>query len=150
MTLQEAYDFFKSLKTKTTIKSEIKVYEKFIHILSELKIRAFTKDEIHAIETELESFNLKSNPENNIKFFKKALSKFEKYLKDTFSLTSKDYYIRLGLGLGMSFGILFGIVFLSSFERSLGITLGLIFGMLIGLTIGRSMDAKAKRENKVL
>ena len=150
MTLQEAYNFFESLKIETTKKSEIKVYDKFVYTLSELKTRKFTKDEIQSIETELESFNLKSNRENNIKFFKKVFSKLEIFLKDTFSLTSKGYYTKLGGGLGLSFGILFGVVFLSSWERSLGISMGLIFGMLIGSTIGRAMDAKAMSEGRVI
>jgi len=122
MTLQEAYNFFESLKNETTKKSEIKVYGKFVHVLSKLKTRKFTKDEIQSIETKLETFDLKSNRENKIKFFKKALSKFEKFLNDTFSLTSDSYYTKLGIGLGSSFGILFGVVVLSGFERSLGIS----------------------------
>ena len=150
MTVQEAYTFFESLRTETTKKYEIRVYEKFLHILSELKIRAFSKDEIQSIETELDSLNLKSNPKNRKKYFKKTLSKFEKYLKDTFSLTTKGYYTNMGIGLGSSFGILFGVVVLSSFERSLGISLGMIIGMLIGLTIGRDMDSKAVSEGRVL
>ena len=150
MTIQEAYNFFESLKTDTTNKSEIKVYEKFIHILSALKIRTFSNNEIQSIETELEILNLKSNPENRKKHFKKALNKFEQFLKDTFSLTSKGYYTKLGSGLGLSFGILFGVVFLSSWERSLGISMGLIGGMVIGSLIGQSMDAKAKSENRLL
>jgi len=150
MTLQEAYNFFESLKNETTKKYEIKVYKKFLYTLTELKNREFSKDEIQSIETELDSLNLESNPENRKKYFKKALSKFEKYLKDTFSLTSKGYYTNLYGGLGLSFGLLFGVVFLSSWERSLGISMGLIFGMLIGSTIGRSMDAKAISEGRVL
>ena len=150
MTLQEAYNFFESLKIETTKQSEIKIYKKFLHILTELKSREFSKDEIQSIEAELDSLNLELNHENGKKYIKKALSKFEKYLKDRFSLTSKGYYTNIGIGLGSSFGIIFGIVFLSSLERSLGISLGLIIGMLIGLTIGRSMDAKAISEDKVL
>jgi len=150
MTLQEAANFFESLKTETTHKSEIKVYEKFVYILSELKVRAFSKDKIQSIETELDSLNLASNPENRKKYFKKALGIFEKYLKETFSLTSQGYYTKMGVGLGSSFGILFGVVFLSSFERSLGITLGIIGGMFIGLTIGRTMDSQAKAAGNML
>ena len=148
MTLQEAYNLFESLKTTTTKKYEIKVYEKFLHVLTELKNREFSKDEIHSIETELE--NLKSNPENRIKYFKKAHSEFEKYLKETFSLTTKEYYQKLYGGLGLLFGLLFGVVFLSSLERSLGISLGLIGGMLVGSLIGRQMDAQAKAAGKML
>ena len=150
MTLQAAYNFFESLKTETTNKYEIKVYEKFLHILSELKIRAFSIDEIESLETELDRLNLKSNPKNRKKYFKKALSKFEKYLRDTFSLTTKRYYTELGIVLGASFGILFGVVFLSSWERSMGISLGLIIGSGIGGAIGRSMDTKAIGEGKVI
>lgn len=150
MTLQAAYHFFEILKVETTNKSEIKIYDKFLHILNELKNREFAKDEIQSIEKELASLNLTSNPENKKRYYKKALSNFEKYLKDQFSLTSKGYYSSLGLGLGCSFGILFGVIFLSSFERSLGLAIGLIFGMLLGLVIGRSMDTKAKSENRVL
>lgn len=150
MTLQAAYNFIENLKTETTKKSEIKVYEKFLHILSELKIRGLSNDEIQSIETKLDSLNLKSNPKNRKKYFKKVLSAFEKYLRDTFSLTTKRYYTELGIALGASFGILFGVVFLSSWERSMGISLGVIIGSGIGGAIGRSMDTKAIAEGKVI
>ena len=116
MKLQEAYNFFESLRTETTKKYEIRVYEKFLHILSELKTREFTKDELQSIEAELDRLNLNSNPENKKKYFKKALSKFEKFLKDTFSLTSKGHYNSLGIVLLASFGRLYEIVFMSSFQ----------------------------------
>lgn len=83
-------------------------------------------------KTKLDSLDVESGHENNIKFFKKAISNFAKFLKDTFSLTPKAYYTKLYGGLGLSFGLLFGMVFLSSWERSLGIIMGLIFCMMIG------------------
>lgn len=150
MTLKEAYNFFESLKIGTTKKSEIKIYRKFIHILTELESREFSKDETQSLEAELDSLNLASKSESRKKYFKRALIKFEKYLKDTFSLTSKGYYTNIGIGLGSSFGILFGIVVLSSLERSLGLSLGLGIGMFIGLIIGRSMDIKAISKGRVL
>jgi len=150
MTLQEAYNFFESLKTETTKKYEIKVYEKFLHILSELKIREFSKDEIQSIETELDSLNLKSNPENRKKYFKKALTKFEKYLKDTFSLTSKGHYTELGASLGILFGVVAGVLIGERFEKSLGISLGISMGMLIGILVGRHLDSQAKAAGNML
>ena len=123
MTLQEAHNFIESLKNATSKKNEIKIYDKFLDILNKLKTRDFTKDEIQVIETTLDTYDLKSNQENNIKFFKKALRKFENFLKDTFSLTSKDYYAKLGGGLGMSFGILWNCVF---------VELGAIYGYIYG------------------
>ncbi len=150
MTIQEAYNFFESLKTETTKKSEIKVYENFLHMLTGLKLREFSKDETQSIETELDSLDLKSNHENRKKYFKKALSKFEKYLKETFSLTSKGYYTNLYGALGLSFGLLFGVAILSNLEHSLGISLGLIGGMVVGSIIGRNKDAQAKAAGNML
>jgi hypothetical protein len=150
MTLQEAHNFFKSLKTETTKNSEIKVYEKFLYFLSKLKDRTFSKQEIQLIETELDRLKLKSNPDNNKKHIKKALNEFEKYLKDTFSLTTKDYYQKLYGALGLSFGLLFGVAILSNLERSLGISLGLIGGMVVGSIIGRNKDAQAKVAGNIL
>jgi hypothetical protein len=148
MTLQEAHHFFKILKNETVGKAESRIYEKFIHILTDLKQRKFSDNEIHSIEIELESLNLKSNPVNRKRYFGNALSKFGRYLKDTFSITTKGYYTQRGVGLGIIVGLLFGIVFLPGLERSLGIALGLSIGMLIGLIIGQAMDAKANKSQK--
>jgi hypothetical protein len=150
MTLKTALNFFESLKTETTKKSEIKIYNQFIDILKKLEKREFTTDQIHAIELELDSLNLKSNPENRKKFFKNALNKFENYLKDGFSLTSKGHYTTFYGGLGLVFGLLFGVAILSSLERSLGISLGLIGGMVIGSIMGRSKDAQVKAAGNIL
>ncbi len=150
MTIQETYIFFENLKNETTNRSEIKIYDRFLHILTELKNKDFAKDEIQLIETEIDNLKLESNPENRKKYFRKSLSKFETYLKDKFSLTTKGYYTNFGIGIGLNFGIIFGIVFFSSFDRSLGISMGLSFGMIIGLIIGRYLDSKAIKEGRVL
>lgn len=150
MTLQHAHTYLERLISETNKKSEIKVYEEFIQLITGLEKRDLSEADTQLIETELDALELNSNPKNRKRYVKKALSKFEKYVEDTFSLTSKGYYTKIGIGLGSSFGILFGVVVLSSFERSMGISLGLLFGMLIGLTIGRNMDAKAQAAGNVL
>jgi hypothetical protein len=150
MTLQEAYTFFESLKTETTKKFENKMYTQFIEILKKLENREFTTDEIQSIEAELDSLNLKSNPENRKKFFKKALSKFENYLKDIFSLTPKGYYTNLSVSLGVLFGVVFGVLIGERFERSLGISFGICTGMFIGAFIGTRLDSQAKAAGNTL
>ncbi len=77
MTIQKAYNFFESLKTETTKKNENRVYDRFLHILSELKIKELSKEEIQSIETELDRLNLESKPGKEKKYVKKALAKFE-------------------------------------------------------------------------
>ena len=150
MTIQGAYDFLESLSIESSNKSEIKIYEKFLNILTKLKDRTFSKDETQWIETELNRLQLKSNPDNNKKHIKKALNEFEKYLKDTFSLTTAGYYTKLYAGLGLSFGLMFGVVIFSNLERSLGISLGLIGGMVVGSIMGRNKEAEAKAAGNIL
>ncbi|MDO6743200.1 hypothetical protein Q4553_01295 [Tenacibaculum soleae] len=149
MTIQEASIFLENLAVKATDKSEIKIYEKFLHILSKLKERTFSEEEIKLIENKLDDLKLDSNPKNPKKYFKQALTEFEKYLKETFSLTPKGYYTNRYMGLGLSFGILFGIAILSNLEHSLGISLGLIGGMLVGSIMGKQKDTQAKEAGNV-
>ena len=150
MTLQEAYIFIESLKTETTNKSETKVYNQFKTILKKLEKRELTVDEIQSIELELDSLNLKSNPENSKKFFKNALNKFENYLKETFSLTSKGYYTNLSVSLGILFGVVIGVLIGERFEKSLGLSFGICMGMFVGAFIGRRKDNQAETAGNVL
>lgn len=150
MTLQEAYNFFESLEIETTKKSEIRVYEKFLHTLTELKNRDFSKDEIQSIEAELDRLNLESNPENRKKYFGKALHKLNDYLRKTFSLIPNGYFTSIGTALGLAFGPVLGVLFGSFFERSLGISIGISIGIIIGLLAGQYLDSQAKAAGNVL
>ena len=148
MTLKNVLNLVEDLLSQTTKKSEIQLYEKFLHILSALKNREFSKDEMHSIERELES--LKSNPEDQKKQVKKVASESEHFLIDSFDLTPKGYYTNTGLILGSSIGVFSGIVALSIFDWSLSVSLGISLGSLIGLIIGHNMDFKAKATGNLL
>lgn len=150
MTLKNAIDLFNQLIAETSKKSEIKVYQDFIHILTSLEQMNLTESNVQLIETKLDTLDIDSRSTNEKRHFKEALQQFKKYLKDTFYLTTKGHYTNLGIALGMSFGVLFGFVVLSGFERSMGISLGLSLGMFIGLLIGRHMDARAQASGKTV
>lgn len=150
MTLQNAIEHLKALQAKTSKKSEIKIYQKFIETLNSLEQKPLSESESKVIEAELEAIDQTPSPEKGAKYYRKAFNKFEKQLRDKLSLISKNYYTNLGVGLGSSFGVLVGVVFLSSLERSMGIALGISLGMLIGLLIGRSLDSQAQNAGKVL
>ena len=83
------------------------------------------------IETGLGNLNLKSNPENRKKYFKKTLKEFKEYLKEKYSLVSAGHYTGLYISLGASFGIVVGIIIGERTDKSLGIALGISIGMLI-------------------
>lgn len=150
MTLLNAINHFESLKTKTVKKSEIKVYTQFIDILKKVEKREFNTNEIQSIETELDSLELKSNPENRKKFFRKALTQFKNYLKDTFSLTSKGYYTNTSVSFGILFGVVFGVLAGEHFEKSLGLSFGICLGLFIGAYVGRRKDAQARAAGNML
>lgn len=150
MKIQEANNLFKNLKIEATAKSEVKIYEKFLHILSGLKNREFTADEIQSIETKLDSLRLASSPVNRKKHFKKSLREFQNFLKEKHALITPGYYTTMGIGLGVTFGVVVGILIGERLERSLGISLGISLGMLIGAIVGRYLDSRAVAEGKVL
>ena len=150
MTLQDAYNFFERLKSETTKKSEIKVYNNFLHILSKLKDREFSNDEIQSIETELENLRLESNLAKNSRQLNKILKEFKEYLKENHSLISAGYYTNIAMSTGITFGVVLGVLIGERFEKSLGLAVGISIGMIIGLIIGRNLDSKAESENRML
>ena len=150
MTIKEALRDFKNMEAEATKKSEMKIYQRFIQLLSSLEKRDLSDAEVRSIEEALDAFDLKSTTRHTQKHWNKAFRQFQKFLKDTFSLTTKGYYTNLGLGLGVTFGVVFGVTVLSGLERSLGISYGIAIGMVVGLLIGRNLDARAMASGRVI
>lgn len=146
MTTNEAIEFFNTLRSQTTQKSDLKIYDEFTQTLTRLHKKNLSKEDVMSIEVELDRLNLKSNSDHNIKYHKKALRTFKAFLTKEFSLISKGYYTAIGMSLGLCFGVAFGSVI----QKSIGTSSGLVFGMLIGICIGRVMDSKAEKAGKVL
>ena len=150
MSITDAIDFLKKLSKETNNKRELRIYKDFITILSNLINRDFSEEQVLQIENEIETLNLKSNPENKKLYFNKKMTAFKQFLKTEYSLVPKGYYTNMGIGLGTSFGVLFVVVVLSSFERSMGISFGIMAGMLIGLILGHYMDTQVKEAGKAI
>lgn len=145
MSITETLGFFENLQKEADNKREIKIYRSFIFILSNLKIRDLSHDQLLSIENEIKILSLEDYPKNKRKYFGKKLNVFKAYLKKEFSFISEGYYTAIGMSLGMCFGVAIGTNF-----GSLGISSGLALGMLIGLLIGKTKDSEAKNENRVL
>ena len=145
MRINETSEFLERLLSESDKKSEIKVYQSFIDILTALKNRELNQEDVRSIEEELDILKLKEYPENKKKYLRRKLNEFKKFLKDEFSLISEGYYT--SIGIGMTIGIAIGT---SIFGPESGVALGIIFGMVLGLVIGRNMDNKAEKENRVL
>ena len=143
MKIITAIDFFNRLVSDSSNnKSERNIYNTFIGILTDLRNRNLSEIQLASIEDKLDLLNLNASPENKKRYYNKKLAEFKKYLKEQFSLISDGYYTAVGTALGVAFGAAFGSMF--------GMGIGITFGMLIGIIVGANMDAKAKKQNRVL
>ncbi len=149
MEIKETLTFFLNLKTNSVEKPEIKIYDKYIGILSDLKSRDLTQTQIQSIESELETLNLKAESDNRKKYLSQKLSEFKKFLKDKLNLVSEGYYAGVGTGIGIVLGSIFSMLFNSALG-TYSMLIGIIGGMLLGAVLGGIRDSKAKKQGRVL
>lgn len=142
MTTDKAIKFFNKLRSQTTKKSELKIYDDFIQTLTRLSKRDFSIEDIISIETKLDALNLRLPPYNKKKHYTKALYNLKDYLNREFSLVSKGYYTAIGTSLGICLGVAFG----TAIEKSNGITFGTVVGLLIGLVMVELWILKQKKK----
>ena len=147
MTINTAKDFLNSLSNNSTKKSEVKIYQKFVSVLTGLENRDLSTDQKELIEQELTNLDLKQETKNRKKYIRKKLNQFVKYLDTTFSYILKGHYANFGMSMGMVFGLAIGTAI---FRDSGGSTTGMCLGMLIGYSVGQYMDKEAIKNNKVL
>ncbi|MCP5062835.1 MAG: hypothetical protein GY936_10265 [Ignavibacteriae bacterium] len=69
MTINNAVLFFKNLIVGTNKKSEIKIYESFFSLLSDLENRRLSNIQLQSIEEKLDLLELQSNPKNKKRCF---------------------------------------------------------------------------------
>jgi uncharacterized membrane protein len=141
MNINETLNFFVNFKKNSNDKSEIKIYDKYIGILSDLKERDLTEKQIKDIESELSNLDLESENHNRKKYYNKKLSEFEKFLKNRLSLILDGHYTFIGMIFGMMIGCL-ATFFIGIFS--------MVGGMIIGIIIGGIMDSEAKKQGRVL
>ena len=147
MTIIEASEFLKIRINESSERKEIKIYTKFIGVLTGIENRELSTDQIELFEKELTLLNLAKPTKNNRKYMKKQMNQFVNYLATEHSILLEGHYADLGIKLGLIGGMVMGI---SLFQESGGSATGMCFGMLIGYLIGKQMDKKATQQNQVL
>ena len=154
MKLSEALDFFKNLIEKSNKKSESKIYQGFITILSNLKNRDLTDQQLNSIELELDSLDLSANSENRKKYLRKKYNEFTIYLNTEFSFIVAGHYtsngMLYGMMLGTGIGIALGTAFGAGTGTAIGLSMGTGIGMVFGMIFGAAKDNEAKKQNRVL
>ena len=147
MTIKEAKYFLKNLINESTKSREIKIYNKFIGVLTGIENREFSTYQIELIEKELTILNLKQPTKNRKKYISKKLNAFIEYLESEYSIILEEHYTDLGLKIGLVFGMALGTAI---FRDSGGSSTGMCFGLFIGYVIGKYMDNEAAKQNQVL
>jgi len=154
MTINETIDFFERLLTETDLKSEIRLYKKFIAVLHDLINKSLSEIQILSIEKRFGNLQINTNPENRKKYFNKEYIEFLKYLKDEFSFVSEGYYTGIGMIFGMIFGnslgLTIGIIIGEGNGIAIGLSMGTGIGMTFGLLFGATKDAEVKKQGRVL
>ncbi|MEL7002354.1 MAG: hypothetical protein AAFN93_06415 [Bacteroidota bacterium] len=152
MDINEALKLLRSHIIKANKKTEIRMYNGFIEVLTSLKDKNLTKDEFKSIEAELEKIALKSAIYTNKRGLSKEISRFKDYLNHNFSLVTEGYFTILGTAIGVAFGSTFGVVYGPIFgvEPGIQMALGTPFGLIIGLLVGIFLDYQADEQNRVL
>ena len=154
MNISDTSKLLNSLLSEADKKSEKKIYNCFIRILSSLKKRDLTENQSQIIQEKLSSLNLKATTENRKKYYKQKLSEFKAFLKNEFSFTPEKYYTETGMIYGMIFGTGIGLSIGTAINPTLGMSIGLSIGtgvgMVIGMMYGARKDAEAKRQGRVI
>lgn len=147
MTINKAKDYLNTLLNTSTTKSEIRVYQKFVLVLTGLENRNLSNGQINLIEQKLTALELNQQTKNRKRYIGKKLNTFVTYLDTAFSFILKDHFANYGLSIGMVFGVAIGTAI---FRDSGGSTTGMCIGMFIGYIIGLYLDNEAAKNDKVL
>lgn len=136
--------FLKRQLSKTKDKTEMKTFEKFISILSNLKEKELSEAQLTKIESYITYLELEKIPSFSNEIFKQKLTKFKKFLKNKLKLVPTNYYTTLAVSFAVSFAVAFVI------QDGISITTKLmvvsVAFVLIG--IGVVVDLNIKRHER--
>ena len=77
------------------------------------------------------------------KSYFKSIDRITNHLQKQHKLVNEGYYMGIGIAIGSGIGVALGV----ALER---VGLGIPIGVAIGLSIGAALDAKAKREGRII
>lgn len=151
MSLSEIIGKIRQMAGEAESVKERRSIEELIGLISELKDKPLTEEEIAGIEANL---GLKIGEMQSTKPVKPDLQRFKKSLMRDFSFVPVNYYFTLGIGIGLALGTGVGIALGVPFGLPLGIVFGLGagsgLGLVAGMLVGKSLDKKAEDEDRVL
>lgn len=138
--------FFKQLLSKTHEKAEIRTFQKFISIFTELKNKDLTEKQLHTIESYIQYLELEKIPSYGHELFQQKLKKFRKHLKTKLQFLPDNYYKMIGF----SFAVPFLIAFLSNGKIELNIKIAVTSAAILLMIISLVLDSRIKKQGRSL
>ncbi len=145
--LSAALIFFKRKLSKTIEKSESRTFNKFITVLTNLKNKDLTPEQLNAIESYIQYLELEKIPSYSNDLFKQKLRRFKKFLKTKLRFVPNNHYTGLGLYFAIPFAIGF-IVSTNKIDISIKIAVTLAAISLIAICV--ILDLRIKRSGRSL
>lgn len=146
MQLSELTSFYKQKLESAQSKRESRIYTKIYALSLDLETKAFSNEQLAALEQKLDELNMTGYAEDFRKAATKCYQQLIVYLRKELDLHMDGYFTGIYMVLGMSIGMALG----AAFSTIWGSNGGMIIGMCIGLAIGRRKDIKVKKEGKSL
>ena len=136
--------YLKKQLSKTSDKSEIKIFKKFIEILTQLKEKNLSDEQKEVTENFIHYLELEKIPSFNNVVFKHKLVEFKKFLKTRLRLVPNNLYTIWAVSFGFSFAIGFSIPEGIDLYLKIGVSSLAILLILTGVL----MDLKMKRQER--
>ncbi|MFT5337276.1 MAG: hypothetical protein ACI9YL_001278 [Luteibaculaceae bacterium] len=153
MSIPNTIQFCQDLITNPTHKSELKLGRKFLRVMLSLQNRDLEEPQLGYVEKYLSALDLPENRLKGRKVLCKKVNGFLSHLRTEYNWVEEGYYAGKGMIFGMIYGSGLGITvgsIIGGNGFALGVSMGPGIGMVIGMSVGGTMDARAKKEGRVL
>lgn len=141
MKIDEALIVFYKLKNNTPKKDKLRVYNEYISILLDLRLRDLTSNQTRILENKLSTLDLNNPSKLTTKNLQKKLTSLEYFLRKNFSIISENYYINIG----MTLWFFSSIILLFCFGQ-----FSVIGALITTIVFGVTLDKQAKNQNRVI
>ncbi len=135
MDLEGTIIFLKKQLAKTSDKSEIKTFEKFITLLRRLKQKGLNSDQKEDIESYIQFLELEKIPSISNEMYKEKLSEFRRFLKKKMRFVPKNYYTTWACSFAIAFAVAFAVQDNISFSLIFGVVLAALALIIIGVIL---------------
>lgn len=136
--------FLKKQLSKTTNKSEIKTFNRFIQLLTCLKEKNLSEEQKEVTESFIHYLELEKIPSFNNAAFKHKLAELKKFLKTNLRLVPTNHYTTWMASFGLSFAAAFSVQ--GGIDLNIKIAVISLGALLAG--VGVFMDLIMKRQER--